>query len=152
MLRQDDFQKSMVVQEAWRQGLEYGGHMPSILIMHCLANRFRKGWGTWLDILNSIPKYSAELVQPNRDRSPDIWEPSFIRLLHAVDGVYDGSTPDITKGSTYWCDTRRIETDFFKDKILKQPQLYMRAVESNTLALFSADAKLWNDPTHGAGK
>lgn len=125
--------------------------MPAVLVMHCLANRFRKGWGTWLDILANIPKYSAEIVQPNRDRVPDLWEASFVRLLHSVDGIFDGSTPDITRGSTYWCDTRRIETDFFKEKIIGQPSVYMRAVEQNSLAFFSSDQKLKEDPTHGAG-
>lgn len=151
MLRQDDYQKSHIVLEAWRQTVEYGGHLPAILVMNTLANRFKRGWGGWATILEGIPKYSAEFAQPARSLWPDIWDPNFVRMLHAIDGVFDGSTPDISKGATYWCDLRRVETDFFKEKIMGQPGQYMRVVQQNTLCFFSGDRKLWDDPTHGAG-
>ena len=142
MLRQDDLQKSQLVLEGWRQGLEYGGHLASCLVMSCIANRVKRGWGTWLDVIARIPLYSAELIQPNRDVIPVIWEPNFTRLLHEVEAIYDGSrdhskTASKTEGALYWCDLRRVDTDFFKSKILGQPNQHPRIADMGSLALFS---------------
>jgi hypothetical protein len=93
-----------------------------MIILGCLANRQKLGWGTYLDILKGVPKFSATLVQPNRDLYPDIWSPNFVKLLHAVDGVYDGSIGDPALGGLYWCDLRAgisgITNPWFRDKIL----------------------------------
>lgn len=104
------------------------------MIMSCIANRVRLGWGSWLDVLDRIPAFSAQLEMPTG--TPVLWEPSFIRLLHEVDAIYEGSSQDYSKGAVYWCDTRRIETPFFKEKILGQPGQHPRIAEMNTLALF----------------
>ena len=135
MLRQDDFLKGQIVLEAWRQMYEQGGHLACVLVMGVLACRVRKGWGNWLEVLASLPKHSALKDQPNRDKFPPIWEPQFVRLLHEVEPVFDG-TSDPAKGALYWCDTRYIETDFFKDKILSNKDDHPRVVEMNSLALF----------------
>jgi hypothetical protein len=47
-----------------------------------------------------------------------VWDAGFIKLLHAVDGVYDGSTPDMSKGALYWCDLAHIERAWFKEKVV----------------------------------
>lgn len=133
MLRQDDFQKGQLVLHGWRWGKEYGGHLASCMIMSCLANRVRVGWGNWLEVLDRIPTYSAQIEMPTG--TPPIWEPGFVRLLHEVEGIYDGSN-DYSKGALYWCDTRRVETDFFKDKILGRQEDHPRIGEMNTLMLF----------------
>lgn len=133
MLRQDDFNKSQLVLTGWRHGREYGGHLASCMIMSCIANRVRLGWGNWLETLDRIPLYSAELVQPTG--TPSIWEPQFVRLLHEVESIYDG-TQDYSKGTLYWCDLRRVETEFFKEKILAQPDQHPKLVDMNTLACF----------------
>lgn len=133
MLRQDDFQKGQLVLHGWRWGKEYGGHLASCMIMSCLANRVRLGWGNWLEVLDRIPTFSALTEMPTG--TPPIWEPGFVRLLHEVEGIYDGSN-DYSKGALYWCDTRHIETDFFKDKILGRSEDHPRIGEMNTLMLF----------------
>lgn len=103
------------------------------MVMSCIANRVRAGWGNWLDVLDSVPKYCAQIEQPTG--TPQIWEPEFVRLLHEVGPIFDG-TQDYSKGAMYWCDTRRIETAFFKNKILSQLDIHPRIGEMNTLALF----------------
>lgn len=133
MLRQDDFQKSQLVLTGWRHGKEYGGHLAACMIMSCLANRVRLGWGNWLEVLDRIPLYAAQKEMPTG--TPEIWEPNFVRLLHEVEGIYDGSN-DYSKGALYWCDTRRIETDFFKDKIVARREEHPRVCDMNTLTLF----------------
>lgn len=67
--------------------------------------------------------------------TPSIWEPTFVRLLHEVEPIYDG-TQDHSKGALYWCDTRRVETPFFKEKILGAQDIHKRVAEMNTLACF----------------
>ena len=122
MLRQDDWVKSLLVLEAWRQGQGFGNHQIPMIILGCLANRQKLGWGTYLDILKGVPKFSATLVQPNRELYPDIWSPDFVKLLHAVDGVYDGSIADPALGGRYWADLSKgragLTNPWFVEKIL----------------------------------
>jgi len=133
MLRQDDFQKSQLVLTGWRWGQEYGGHLAACLIMSCIANRVRLGWGSWLEVLDRIPAFSAQNEIPTG--TPSIWDPNFVRLLHEVEGIYDGSK-DYSKGAVYWADTRRIERDWFKEKIIACPDQHPRVVDMNSLSLF----------------
>lgn len=134
MLRQDDFQKAQLVLSGWRWGKEYGGHLAACLVMSCISNRVRLGWGTWLEVLDRIPLYSAQFEMPTG--TPSVWEPSFVRLLHEVDAIYGGQQ-DYSNGAVYWADLRRVETPFFKEKII--PYLateHPRIVEMNSLACF----------------
>jgi hypothetical protein len=49
---------------------------------------------------------------------PGVWEGNFVKLLHIVDGVFDGSIPDMSKGAIYWADLTRIERPWFREKII----------------------------------
>ena len=133
MLRQDDYQKSMLVLIGWRWGREYGGHLAPCMIMSVLGNRVRAGWGNWLEVLDRIYAFSAQLEMPLG--TPEIWEPGFVRLLHEVEPIWDGSK-DHSNGALYWCDTRRIEREWFKDKILNSPEQHPRIANMGTLTLF----------------
>jgi len=134
MLRPDDFQKSQLVLVSWRYGQEYGGYLPALMIMNCIANRVKGGWGTWLDVINRIPYFSAQIEQPTG--FPQIWQPDFTRLLHEVEGVYSNAANDLSKGGLYWADLRRVDNSWFRDHILKFPEIHPRIVESNSLAIF----------------
>lgn len=134
MLRQDDYVKSQLVNIGWWCGKEYGGYMPSMMIMGCVANRVRAGWGSWLEVLERLPHFAAEKIEPNG--FPSIWDSSFIRLLHEVDAIYDGSGIDMSKGALYWCDLRRIENPWFSENILKKPEIHPKIADCNSLALF----------------
>lgn len=136
ILRQDDYAKGQLVTIGWKYGLEYGGHLGACIVMSILMNRVRHGWGNLLDILNRIPQFSAEVEIPNQNMVPQIWEPAFIRLLQEVDNIYDG-TKDYSKGALYWCDMRRVETPFFKDKILGDKENHPRVGDMNSLTFFS---------------
>ncbi len=128
MLRQDDWIKAHIVTFAWRQGAEYGGWKSAAMIMSVLANRVKAGWGSWIEVYQSIPKYAAHpYIETGM---PDLWDESFTNLLHEVDTIYAGtqnyamSMPPKNLGyqippqaALYWADTRRITTPFFKSKI-----------------------------------
>jgi hypothetical protein len=49
---------------------------------------------------------------------PNVWDGSFVKLLHVVEGVYEGSATDLSKGALYWCDLNRIERPDFKTRII----------------------------------
>jgi hypothetical protein len=134
MLRQDDFLKSQLVTMGWLYGKEYGGHLASCMIMNTIANRVRCGWGSWLEIIERIPLFAAENEQPKG--LPPIWDTQFVRLLHEVEPIYDGSAVDISKGALYWCDLRRIERDWFREKILEQSEIHNKVADMNSLCFF----------------
>lgn len=118
MLKQDSFIQAKLVELGWRFSQSYGGgHLAGQLVMHTLANRFRVGWGTWLSVLDRVPLFMAEKELPPLVY-PNIWEPVFVKLLHCVDGIYDGSTPDLSKGALYWAQLGKIENSWFQQKIL----------------------------------
>lgn len=118
MLKLEDLQKSKLVELGWRFGQSYsGGHVAGQMVMSTIANRYRAGWGSWLEVLERVPAFMAEnelppLVWPN------IWNGSFVKLLHVVDGVFDGSASDLSKGALYWGDLNKIERPWFKEKVL----------------------------------
>jgi hypothetical protein len=103
--------------------------------MSVLSNRVKSGWGSWLDVLYRVPSFAATTNIPAYT-PPQIWEPGFVRLLHEVDAIYDG-TKDYAKGALYWCDTRDVNTEFFHNKILLDKETHPRVGEMNTLVTFA---------------
>lgn len=107
-----------------------GGHLLPCIVASCIANRQKAGWGNWLEILDKMPVYAAEKDQPTG--TPDLLHPTFMRLLHEIEGIYDGSL-DYAKGGVYFCDLRTVETDFFKEHVLgRRPKV----VDMNSFAVF----------------
>ena len=103
------------------------------MIMSCLANRQKAGWGTWLDIFEDIPKYAATIEQPTG--IPSIWEPAFVRLLHEVEAIFDGSK-DYANGATYWLDSAKPVTNpWFKEKLLDNKESHPVIGNMNSLML-----------------
>jgi hypothetical protein len=123
MLRQDDYFKSLLIQTAWRFTHQYGGHMAGQGVMHVLANRVRCGWGNWFQVIDGVPNFMAESELPPL-KHPSVWEPGFVKMLHAVDGIFDGSLPDMNKSkitgqsALYWGDLKKIERPWFKEHII----------------------------------
>lgn len=119
MLKQDDYIKGKLVEIAWRFGQSYtGGHIAGQMIMHTLANRVRVGWGNWLQMIDRVPAFMAENEVPPLVHPP-VWQAEFIKLLQTVDGVFDGSIPDLSNGALYWGDLSRIERPWFQEKIIQ---------------------------------
>ena len=121
--------------ECWRQGHTYGNHQVAVMIMGCLANRQKLGWGNYLDILKNLPKFSSTNELPNRDKFPDVWEANFVRLLHAVDAVYDGSMPDPAMGGLYWADLKNVTSAWFQEKVIDNP-VHSICANQNSFTIF----------------
>ena len=142
MLKQDSYVQGKLVEMGWRFGQNYaGGHIAGEMVMHALANRVRCGWGTWLQVIDNIPTFMAEIAIPEL-KHPSVWEPAFVKLLHSVDGIFDGSVPDKTNGGLFWCDLGRIQRPWFLEKIVQarngegEPQ-HKRVADMNSLSFWS---------------
>lgn len=136
MLRSEDFIKAKLVEMGWRFGQSYtGGHLAGQMVMHAIANRVRSGWGSWLEVIARLPNFMAENELPPL-HYPSVWEPIFVKLLHAVDGVFDNSTPDLAKGALYWGALNKIERPWFKEKILGYPEVHPRVADMNNLSFW----------------
>ena len=147
MLRIDDFVKSQLVLVGWQYGQMYdtGGHMCACLVMSCIANRVRAGYGDWLDVIEKIPLYAAEKTAPTWHPGRAVWERNFIKILQEVDGIFDGTT-SVAKGKDiygnvvmgkYWADLRHIETEFFRERILGDRENHPRLVDMNSFTIFA---------------
>lgn len=118
MLKQDSFIQSQLVSVGWRFTQAYGqGHLGGQVIMSILANRVRTGWAPWLQVIERVPQFMAENELPPLIYPP-VWEPAFVKLLHAVEGIYDGSAVDLSKGALYWGDLAKIERGWFMDTVV----------------------------------
>ncbi len=91
--------------------------MAAQMVIHALCNRVRCGWGSYLQVIDNIPKFMAENEMPPLVH-PSVWQPEFVKLLHSVEGIFDGSVPDLTHGGLYWADLRYIEREWFKTHII----------------------------------
>lgn len=125
MLKQDSYQQALLVSLAWRFSQGVGGHLAGQMIIHCLCNRYRAGWGSLLEVIDNVPKYMAEKEMPPLIHG-SVWTPEFIKLLQAVPGITDGSAPDLSKGALYFGDLQHIETEFFKNLIAGENELGLR--------------------------
>jgi hypothetical protein len=119
VLTQDNYIKAKIVETAWRFLKSYvgTGHLAGQMIMHTLANRVRCGWGSWLQTLDSVPKFMAENELPPLVH-PAVWDATFVKLLQTVDGIYEGSVQDMSRGALYWAELSKIERPWFRDTIL----------------------------------
>src|ERR1700675_1320838 len=115
-----DLIKSQLALTAWRFGREYGGHAASLLIAQVIATRVKRGWGVWLDVIASIPKYSATLEQPTG--FPTAWDRDFLRVLSEIDRVFDGTAKDATNEALFWCDLNKVDSEWFLERICRSPE------------------------------
>ena len=88
--------------------------------MHALANRVKLGWGSWLQVLDGIPRFMAENELPPLEH-PSIWDQNFVRMLQMVDGIFDGSVPDASNSALYWGDLNNIQRAWFSENIIMAP-------------------------------
>jgi hypothetical protein len=117
-LKPEDYLKSQVVEVAWKFGQSYNsGHLAGLMVMNVLSNRFKAGFGSYLSILETIPNFMAENEIPPM-KLDSVWNPLFTKLLHGIEGAFDGSAQDLTKGALYWGDLNRIQNPWFQTKII----------------------------------
>ena len=113
ILKIEEIQKSVLVSLGWRFGQSYGGgYLAGQMVMATLMNRVKAGWGSHLEVFERVPFFMAENDLPPL-KWPGVWDGSFVKLLHVVEGVFDGSAADLSKGALYFADLTRIERPWF---------------------------------------
>ncbi len=131
MLRPDDMQKACLFLTAWREGNAYGGTLATEAIMSTIMNRVKAGWGSCLEVIEDLPNKSATTL---RTGMPKLWEPQASRLLHSVEGIFDGSAKDLSNGALYWFDSNcEVTNEWFKDKILGDLNTHKKTADMNSL-------------------
>ncbi len=132
--RFDDFIRGQVALTAWRHGKDYGGHLASLLVAHCLKNRVQRGWSNWTGVLEHLPKYSATLEQPGG--WPDGWNKDFLRVLAEMDSIVDGTARDMANAGVFWADIGKIDNPWFLEKIVRDGA-HARVCDMNTLVVWN---------------
>ena len=118
MLKIEDVQQAKIIELGWRYGQSYGGgYISGQMVMSVFMNRVKCGWGNHLNVMTNILPFAAEMELPPLVY-PSAWDGNFVKLLHVVSGVFDGSIPDMSKGALYFCDLNKIERTWFKEKIV----------------------------------
>ena len=137
MLRQNDFIKSQVVLEAWRQASHYGGHRSMLMIACAIGNRVRSGWGSWLEVLAGLESTSAgDTPGLHRYGMPPLNDANFLRILQEIDDVYDNRGQDLANGGLYWGDMANITRPWFQQEILDHPEEHPRLANCGTLTFW----------------
>jgi hypothetical protein len=104
-----------------------------LMVGHCLANRYRGGWGDWLGVIERIPLYSARNLDEQPKGQPLLNDPNFLRLLQEIDGIYDGSREDPTLGSLFFADVGTMTRGWFQQEILAKPEEHPRRANCGLL-------------------
>lgn len=130
MLRSEHFVKSQLALAAWREAHHYGGSNPMIMVACGLANRVRAGWGSWLQVIDQIPVFSAVNLDEQPTGQPDLMDPNVVHLLQAIDGIYDGNAQDLAAGGLYFCDLGKVTRLWFRENIMQKPHEHPRAAVS----------------------
>jgi hypothetical protein len=126
--------KGQLALTAWRWGRDFGGHMSSLMIACCLRNRVTKGWGSWLSVIENIPKHGYTLAVPTG--FPDQWNRDFLRILSEMDGIYDSTAKDLVNGGVYWAELSKIDNEYFLEHIARNPER-KRCADMNNLVFWS---------------
>jgi hypothetical protein len=145
MLKIEDLQQAKLVELGWRYGQSYGGgYVSGQMVMSVFMNRIKCGWGNHLNVMTNVLPFAAEMELPPLVY-PSAWDGNFVKLLHVVSGVFDGSVPDMSKGALYFCDLNKIERPWFQTHIVdpvkaEGPQAGLRqhpiVANQNSLSFF----------------
>lgn len=127
----------MLFLTAWREGHHFGGHLPMLMIAHCIGNRVRQGWGEWLDVMARVPVFSALKEDEQLSGMPDLREPNCVNLLQQIDGVYEATSADLANGGLYWADMAAITRPWFLESIVRSPEAHQRVAQSAMLVLWN---------------
>ena len=115
-MRSADYLKMKLFETAWRESGGRAG-IYGVMVAWCLANRVRRNMGTWLEVLQNVPRYRA--AEPDvTGEFPRLFEPAVQMLLHAVDDIYDNRGEDKSNGGLYWSFTELGANDWFKEFII----------------------------------
>jgi hypothetical protein len=132
-MRPQDLIKAKLFDTAWRESNGKAGLYGEI-IARCLANRVRRNMGTWAEVLSNVAKYRANEPDPLPEM-PNLWEPSVLKLLSAVDEIYENAGLDSSNGGIWYIFTERGVNEWFKTFVIDSGQYSVTAIQ-NSLKVF----------------
>jgi hypothetical protein len=114
-------------------------------VAQVLANRVHEGWGEWSVVLDKAESVVGVLKQPV-DFEPR--NPSFRRMLTAVDDIYHGVANDenvniinpfdqAKQVSLYYCDPNNCPNEWFRTNILNDEPNHNRLASIGPLIFFA---------------
>jgi hypothetical protein len=94
-MTKQNYEKAMLFLQAWREAGHLGEQCMTA-IAFALRNRQRSGWegGQWDQIIQNCNRIRYNDRPPN-EGFPDLRNPVLHRFLARIDGIYDGSSPDM---------------------------------------------------------
>ena len=116
----ESYIKMQLIEAAWHHGSHYGGTPAMLSILHVLKNSQKAGWGTYLHILDTLDKWQS--APPKTTTHPDVWNRNFLALLNEIDSICDDTRKDPTGGALYFGDTTDIQSEWFLEKICRNPE------------------------------
>lgn len=153
-MRNDDFVKSHLALRAWQDGYDEGLN-GMMAVAFAIRDRVRAGLygGNWIQILAHHQEWSAKLERPS-DELPDPNNFAVRGLLQAIDGIFNGSTPNtITMPQDgmanymslvvapppplYYGRLDKANNPWFLEEICRQPDKHKRVATVGMLTFFT---------------
>jgi len=146
-MTREGVEKAMLFLQSWREAGHLGEQCMSA-VAFALRNRQRASWegGNWMKIVENANRIRYNNTAPNQGY-PDMRDPIINRFLSRIDGIYDGSTPDIYTTTThptegprtgkYWANLGDITDKRFLELIVRCPRSHPKTSTVGTLTFFS---------------
>lgn len=146
-MTREGFEKAQLFLQSWREA-GHLGEQAMTAVAFALRNRQRAGWdgGMWLRIIENASRMRYNESEPNQGW-PDLRDPIIHRFLARIDGIYDGSTPDVYVSCThptegvrtgkYWADLGEITNQKFLELIVRSPESHPKTSTVGTLTFFA---------------
>jgi len=121
----EDFEKGILALLCWREARGEG--IDGMLAVACVvANRVRAWKKSWCEVIDAHDQFSSMTVKGDSQTIvyPDVRDPLFLRLIQALDAIYEGRSKDVTNGALYYGDLQDVTSDWFKVHILGDPSAH----------------------------
>lgn len=140
----ENYIKGRIVQFVTREALTEGFDA-MCGVAQVLANRVREGWGEWDVVLDKADRVVGT-IRPDTPIDPR--NPTFRRMLTAVDDIYHGVASDDNVNivnpydhsktvSLYYCDPLNCSSEWFRTNVLQDEPNHRRLASIGSLIFFA---------------
>lgn len=130
------FIKAQLASMAHREAYHLGGINNMLAVAFVLRNRQRASWhgGNWMSVIQLADSHSAVI---NPQTAIDLRDSNFKTFLQQIDDVYSGLAPDrMTEGALFYCELHRVESGWFRDNIVRDPENHPRCANVGQMTFF----------------
>lgn len=117
-MKWDDYNKALLALVTWREARNQPREGQRA-VMHVIHNRVLKNWGSIEHVICAPNQFSSFTVKGDSQlvmwpKTPD---PAFEQIMQLVDGVLDGTDPDLTNGALYYYNPATATSGWFQSNI-----------------------------------